>query len=368
MSVLSSRNCELGLWVLLAALVLSACNKMTDTAEMPGATTATVAVMPIQQPQRVGEEPMVLRVAGEPVYATELRFWLNYMEKYYRESHGIAAIADWNVEQNGRPLRNFLRDSALSYICNNRAIETQARALGVKLSMQSAQEIDEQRAQNMRIYGGVSEYRRIVNRMYLSEGVFDYVTQMDYLSRELFAHLYGAQGEQCSDQCVSAYVQQQDFMAVRYIFLANPKGARGGAVKQQRQTLEKLLAQLKVSARPRELFGKLLTQYNQDDAMNGYPDGRLISTSAKSEAFVKAYRQLKYYQYSEIVADDQGLYLIMRMPILPGMNADAAGHSLRYWAAYQYLFKTQVSQWCAALPMEYLTAYEQTHADAETVN
>ena len=54
---------------------------------------------------------------------------------------------------------------------------------------------------------------------------------------------------------------------------------------------------------------------------------------------------------------DDGDYIILRLPIAPDMTADDAGNGLRYWAAYQHLYKKQISEWCAALLVQYREAY-----------
>ena len=59
-----------------------------------------------------------------------------------------------------------------------------------------------------------------------------------------------------------------------------------------------------------------------------------------------------------MVQTDKGLYLIMRMPLHPDMVADKTGNTLRYRAAYEYLFEKQVNAWYADMKVKFTEAYD----------
>jgi hypothetical protein len=319
--------------------------------------TETVTTEPAESKD---ESPLILTFGASPVYAAEFRYWLGYLEKYHQASHGDET-ADGRATWNGLPLRDYLLASATEQLCNDRAVTAKAAELGIHLSDVQEAALQAEQQQNLRIYGSESEYQRIVASMYVSQAVFDHLRRMKLLGDNLFERLYGARGEQCSAECVSAYVEPEHFMAAQYIFKAR-KDRTGQALsaaqlKQNDRLLRNILRQLDASKDSAALFAQLMHAHSDDPSLANYPDGRLFASGSKSPTFEQTYQQLTEHQYSRIVHDSDGDYLILRLPIFPDMVADTEGHTLRYWAAYQYQFRNQVSNWCAQLPIRYEAAY-----------
>jgi hypothetical protein len=306
-------------------------------------------------------DTLILTVDSSPVRWPEFLFWLRYIEKYYVKYHNLDKITDWSAKQNGLSLKEFFLSTAVGYASKDRAIETIAKELGIGLTADDLAEIQKQKENNLRIYGSRSEYLIIVNRMYVSEQVFDYLTKIDYISKHLFKHLYGANGEKCTNEDISAFVKKKSFMCAKYIFLSNTD-AGGNALRAEKRAenyklLENVLAQLNASKTPLTLFDTLITKHSNEGALLNYPDGRLIESGGIGEEFERAYWQLEEKKYSGIVKAGNGNYIILRLPIFPDMTADSAGDSLRYVTAYEHLFKNQVEAWSAKAKVKYEDAY-----------
>jgi hypothetical protein len=301
---------------------------------------------------------LILTVGSTPVYWPEFHFWLNYIKKHYKKYHNLDEITDWSVEQNGMSLSEFFLSCAVGYACKDRAIEAKAKELGIKLSEDDLAEIEKKRESNIKIYSK-SEYLRIVARMYVSEEVFNYLTKIDYLGKYLFESFYGANGEKCSDEDVSAYVKEKGIMCAKYIFLSNTDsdGNELSAEKRAKnyKLLENILGRLGANDAPPTLFDALMNEYGEDTTVSNYPDGRLFVSGSMGKEFESAYLKLKENEYSGIVKTDHGYYVILRKPIFPDMTA--AGNTLRYWTAYEYLFKNQIDDWYAKMKIKYEDAY-----------
>lgn len=304
---------------------------------------------------------LILTVGSSQVYWPEFHFWLNYIQKYYRNYHNIDRITDWNVEQNGMSLREFFLSCAAGYACKDRAIEAKAKELGIELSVSDLAEIEKQRKENIRIYGSESEYLHIIHSMYISEGVFNYLTRIDYLGNYLFENLYGTKGEKCTNREVLEYVDKEGYMCAKYIFLSNSdsEGSPLSAEKRKEKCklLEDILGRLNESRDPITVFEELIKKYGEDRIIANYPDGRLFVSGAMEQQFENAYLKLKENKYSGIVQTDKGWYIILRKPIFPDMTADSGGNTLRYWTAYKYLFKNQVEEWSSEIKVKYEDAY-----------
>lgn len=310
---------------------------------------------------------LILTIDGAPVYWPEFRFWLNFIKKYYKKHHHLKVVTDWDARQNGMRLGDFYRTTAVGYACKDRAIAAKAGELGIALSENDLAQIEKERAAKIRIYGSRSQYLRIVRRMYVSEEVFDYLTRIDILSRHLFAYYYGPRGEKCSDKAVWQYVAQKGLMCSKYIFLSN-FDAHGNALKapalaENDKRLRYMLNRLDARNDSRDDFDVLINTYGQDPQILRYPYGRLLASGRMDPEFDRAYSTLNVYEHSGIVRSARGSYIILRMPIFPDMTADAAGNSLRYRTAFDFLFRKQIEAWCAQKTIGYHDAYKRIEVE-----
>jgi hypothetical protein len=299
----------------------------------------------------------ILTVDSTPVYWPEFLFWLNYIKKYYKKYHNLGKITDWNEKQNGMNLSEFFLSCAVGYAGKDRAIEAKAKELGIELSKEDLAKIEKERENNIKIYTK-SEYLRIVARMYVSEEIFNYLKKIDYLGKYLFEYYYGAHGEKCSDEDVSAYVKKKGYMCAKYIFLSNADADGNKLSAEERaknyKFLKDILGRLKASDAPLALFDALMNEYGEDATIAEYPDGHLFVTGGMGKEFERTYLKLNENEYSNIVKADRGYYVILRVPIRPDMTI--ASNTLRYWTAYD-LFKNQIDDWYAKMKIKYEDAY-----------
>jgi hypothetical protein len=311
---------------------------------------------------------LIITVDSTPVYWPEFRYALKFITNYYKDQYGLETITDWDVEVDGTPLDEYFLSAAAGYATKNRAMEAKAKELGIELTQDELAEIAEVRADNISIYGSEREYLTVLTESYYSEDVYDYLIKMGYLSADLFAELYGANGERCADEEVSEYVAEKGLMCADYVFLSNT-AADGSELsdeekRENRSLLQNLIGRLDLRADPAALFPSLVAEYNEDSTLSGYPDGRLFLPGAVGDKFESACAALREHEYSGVVEQDEGLYLIMRMPIFPDMIADSSGNTLRYWAAFDYLFQSQVDEWVAGMEIGYTETYYTLDVEA----
>jgi hypothetical protein len=307
---------------------------------------------------KISPDTIIIKVDNIPVYWPEFHFWLNYIKKYYKRYHKLNKITDWTVEQNGMSLSEFFLSSAVGYACKGRAIEAKAEELGIKLSKDDLAEIEKKRESDIKIYSR-PEYLRIVRKMYASEKVFNYLTKIDYLTKYVFKYFYGANGEKCSSEDVSAYVKEKSYMCAKYIFLPNSDTDNNDLSTEERtknyKLLENILGRLDASEAPLTLFDTLMNDYSKDTTVSISLYGRLFVSGSIGKEFENACLKLKENEYSRIIKTGDGYYIVLRMPISPDMTVD--GNTLRYNTAYEYLFKKQIESWYAKMKIKHEEAY-----------
>ncbi len=307
-------------------------------------------------------DTVILTVDGDPVYWPEFLYWLRFIAGYYETQNDLEAIADWTTQINGAPLKDFFLSSAVDYAGRHRALETHAAGMGFAITGAQRQEMASIRAENVSVYGSESEYQRIIRQTYVSESVYDYLLEIGYLSQQVFAALYGDGGEKCTDADVSAYVSAKGLLSARYVFLSNTGTGTAPLSAEEkagnRDLLEDLIGRLDRSDDPIGLFADFVTQYGQDPDAAPYTDGVVFTSAAMPAEFMAAFDQLEENQWSGVVETGEGLYLIMRVPLRPDMIADQAGNTLRYRAAYEYLYEKQVNAWYADMKVEFAKAYD----------
>lgn len=336
----------------LALLVLSGCGD----ADGPDDSTSSSA-----RAAGLTSDTIVITVEDDPVRWPEFKFWLKHVTGYYKAMHRLEEIADWSVEQDGLPLEEFLLKAAVEQAVTARAIEAEAQRRGLGLSDDDLAQIAEERERNVAVYGGEAEYLRMIAGMYYSEDVYTYLQKIDRYTLALFTDLYGENGEKCTDEQVMTYAEKAGLMCATYIFRAGtaPDGTKLSADMwaENRALLEGLASRLDLSADPRSLFESLAHEHNEDPTLAAYPEGRLFTPGTMGEEFERACKALRVGEYSGVVETEAGLYLILRLPIRPDMAADPSGSTLRYHAAYDYLFQSRIDEWCADMDVEYEEAY-----------
>lgn len=335
-------------------------------AALPGWWLATSARAAVALP--ASPLTRVLSVGGEPVYWPEFRFWVGHVANHYKAGLGVPRITDWQARRQGLPLKQFLLIGAVGLARKDRAIEARARRLGIVPSERDLQALAARRDETIRAYGGIGEYLVIVRRMYGSEEVFEHLSRDDLLGQALFEHEWGEKGERCSDAGVAAYVKAEGLLRVKYLFIArgHPRDVAGQA--QRLALLEALherlvaraddVADTSVNAHEADVETRLdasIAAHGEDERMTQAPAGRLMAAAGMEPALARACEALPVNMIGPVVSTPRGHYIVLRLPITPGLEFE--GKSLRYWAAYNHLFKRQVEGWAAALKVEYAQAF-----------
>lgn len=351
----------------LLGLFLTMCLLTGQRLEAASASIATDLSAAESSPtdNQLPDAALLLTIGGRPVYWGEYRFWLTYLARQYMTVHGLRAITDWQAPQDGIPLKQSLLAGATTHVCDDRAIEAQSAAAGIKLTSDDTADLARVRSQNLRTYGSDSEYQRIVDSMYGSEAQFLYLAKIDRLSAYLFAHLYGPGGEKCDDQCVADFTHSRGINNVLYIFRSRSldKG-RAASQRTNLQLLKQIRAQWVAEQASPGSFSQLIVKYSDDQSFADFPAGRVILPGTLGSDFDAGISKLSDNELSEVISTPAGDYLVRKMPLTPQTRVDTNGATLRYWAAHEKLFEPAIASWCADQPIEYADSFRQVDLEA----
>lgn len=330
----------------LAALLLS-----LGLQAAPAGTAATA---------QATASPLV-QIQGQPLDWPELYFWLRQAAQHGPRRSGTAGPpprSDWPR----------LREQALAMAAQHHALSAQVAVQGLTLSAADRAVLQAQRDRLRREYGS-DDYWRIVTRMYGSEAMFERLAEVDVLGQRLFERLWGSRGEHCTDAQVQAALQAQGLVPVKLMRLSlqdedgQPLPAQEQAARRVTMLrLEQALAALPVQDAARR-FDEDVARQGEDEAMLAEPAGRLLARGSLGPEVDRALDTLAPGEHSGLIDTGRALLLVWRLPVDPDMPIGGTGRSMRYWTAYEFLFRQQVAQWAQALAVQSSEAFAQVDLD-----
>lgn len=299
----------------------------------------------------------LVQIQGQALDWPELYFWLRQAAQHRQQQAGSAGLpppAEWP----------HLREQALAMAAQHRAIATQAATQGLALSAEDRATLQAQRERLRREYGS-DEYARIVIRMYGSEAMFERLAEVDLLGQRLFERLWGPHGERCTDAQVREALQVEGLVPVKLMRLSlqdedgQPLPAQEQAARRVTMLrLEQALAALPAQDAARR-FDEDVARHGEDGAMLAEPAGRLLARGSLGPEVDRALETLAPGEHSGLIDTGRALLLVWRLPVDPDMPIGGTGRSLRYWTAYEFLFRHQVAQWAQALTVQSSEAFAQ---------
>ncbi|HSI58265.1 MAG TPA: hypothetical protein VLA16_11970 [Ideonella sp.] len=276
-------------------------------------------------------------VDGAPVLWPEFSYWLKHARKALPPGADSAALVRSAVELARKRL----------------ALQAQARRLGIAPSEQDLQQMQARRDKEIRIYGGVAEYLRVVSRSYVSEQVYEDLARADLLGTRLLEQLYGADGENLPDQAFARYVQERQLVRAQVLFLRSGRASATAIAT----TLRSLRAELDGRPGAELVFERRVRELGEDQAATLYPDGRILGLEPKDRALHDLAAALLPGRFAEPLVTPQGVYLLQRLPLAPEHRPEAGAPTLRYLAAYSQLFGPQLDSWIAGQQVAYSEAF-----------
>lgn len=186
---------------------------------------------------------------------------------------------------------------------------------------------------------------------------FKTINGMNIALSNVFAALYGENGEKLDSERFDKYVQENGFMSSAHILFKNTKTNDDGEeedlsdseVAEQKAKAEEVAKELQGISDEKERserFFELMNELSEDPGKASFPEGYCFTEGTMVQEYTDATKALNNYEVSGVVESDYGYHVIMRVPTKPE-SIDASnqyGYTLGQMAA-SYAFDDDMKNW-----------------------
>lgn len=257
-------------------------------------------------------------------------------------------------------LEQYLNDTVVAKAKYYALANAKAEELGVGLSEEAEQEVEEYIANLTEQYGGEEALAAAMAESNLTIDLFRYILRSNESLSALMQTIYGEAGEKMSDEDIIAWANDEGYIHVKHIlyYSANEDGTEMDeeAKAELKAKAEAALAELQtLSGDPEAVaarFDELMNAESGDAAgLIMFPGGYTFTENAPMyESFVKAAFALSEYELSDIVESKSGYHLILRLPlgaedITLDQDANSGNYMTLRQTAANDLFAATLARW-----------------------
>lgn len=277
------------------------------------------------------KETVLLSFDGNSVTAEDYLYWLIMSISQVRQIQQKWGDepADWDAEvYAGMTAREYAYKYATDSAKMPWVVEQIAQEYGITLTREEKAKIQESKDDFKEQFGGEDLYFMYIHSMGMTDAVVDRMNEMGMLAEKI--ELVLAEEDETltlNDEALRTYMEDLGILKAKHILLKTKdtsieNGEYSDEKKQEQKELaEDLLAQLRESETPLELFDELMQTYSEDPGLAAYPGGYLFSTLPDGidftgrmvPEFETGTQTLAYNEIGEIVESTYGYHIILRI-------------------------------------------------------
>ena len=348
------------LWKKLTALVLAgtllagcltACAPKEGKTDNPDGSSGPVADV-IQHTAGIPYDEVVMTIDGQEITAEEYLYWVaytvDYMVSYY---FGSPEAIDWSDTS----IQEYLKTNALDAVSLYRQAQMYAEEQNITLSEEELADLDADIQQTIEDLGSQELYAERLSMSALTEAGFRSVLERFYFYSALLDRLYGESGTTpVTSQDIQDYIEANSIYRAKHILLLTKDMTTNqpldeAVIAEKKATADDLLAQLRASSAPLELFDQLMNEYSEDTGLATNPDGYTTQPGAMVSEFEDTALALEVGEISDVVESAYGYHIILRLAVNEGDFRDMTASSKLDETLYQRV---------DAETVEYTDAYE----------
>lgn len=335
------------------------------------------------------KDDTVMTVNGSDVSFDEYMLWLGNAVSEIKEIY--SSYSGTGVDWDG----SFLFDNSITNAewCIKRAnetitklhtVENEAGKRSIVLTEDQEKAIEDELDELKKTYATGDDPDADLQKFLASYNYTEesYIAQrkLNYLYYNLFADIYGEQGEKLDEEKVLKYAEDNSYVTSAHILFKTTEDVEGEDGKTSSQPLsdsaktEKLAKAKELAAELQgisgdkerwERFKELMEEYSEDPGRESFPNGYCFTKNTMVEIYDTTSRSLEEYQVSDPVESEHGYHVIIRLPI-SGEDLVSTYNSsyqqivvpLSYLAAPGY-YETEVSGWAKDAEVKYTSLYEK---------
>ncbi len=202
---------------------------------------------------------------------------------------------------------------------------------------------------------------------------FKQVNKVNFTLANIFASLYGENGENVSDDTLKGYIDENGFMTSAHILFKTSEDVEGddgqttteelsddakAEKKAKAEELAKELQAIEDDTERKEKFFEYIEEYSEDPGKESYPNGYCFTEGAMITEFTDTTKALKDYEVSDVVESQYGYHIIMRLPTTAS-DVDVNnqyGYTLGQMAA-SYDFDEEMKSWDVSSKAKFNSKY-----------
>lgn len=334
------------------------------------------------------KDDTVMTVNGTEISYDEYMTWLGSAVSDIKSIYSTYSGTD--VDWDG----NFLFDASITNaewcikhanenLTKLHSVESKAKELGVTVTDEQKEaledEIEELRSTYATGDDTEASFKDFLAGYNYTQDSYRTQRNLNYLYYNVFAELYGEQGEKLDEAKVLDYAEKNDYVTSAHILIKTTKDVTdddGKTTSEELSEAEKAekLAQAQELAdelkaiddneKRWERFKELMDEYSEDPGKESFPNGYCFTTNTMVEIYDTTSRELAEYEVSDPVESTHGYHVIMRLPMT---SSDLVSYQngyqqsivpLSYLAAPGY-YDTDVSGWAKEATVKYTSLYEK---------
>lgn len=334
------------------------------------------------------KDDTVMTVNGTEISYDEYMTWLGSAVSDIKSIYSTYSGTD--VDWDG----NFLFDASITNaewcikhanenLTKLHSVESKAKELGVTVTDEQKEaledEIEELRSTYATGDDTEASFKDFLASYNYTQDSYRTQRNLNYLYYNVFAELYGEQGEKLDEAKVLDYAEKNDYVTSAHILIKTTKDvtdedgkttteelseAEKAEKLAQAQELADELKAITDNEKRWERFKELMDEYSEDPGKESFPNGYCFTTGTMVEIYDTTSRELAEYEVSDPVESTHGYHVIMRLPMT---SSDLVSYQngyqqsivpLSYLAAPGY-YDTDVSGWAKEATVKYTSLYEK---------
>lgn len=334
------------------------------------------------------KDDTVMTVNGTEISYDEYMTWLGSAVSDIKSIYSTYSGTD--VDWDG----NFLFDESITNaewcikhanenLTKLHSVESKAKELGVTVTDEQKEDLEDEIEELRSTYATGDDkdasFKDFLAGYNYTQDSYRTQRNLNYLYYNVFAELYGEQGEKLDEAKVLDYAEKNDYVTSAHILIKTTRDvtdedgkttteelseAEKAEKLAQAQELADELKAIDDNEKRWERFKELMDEYSEDPGKESFPNGYCFTTNTMVEIYDTTSRSLAEYEVSDPVESTHGYHVIMRLPMT---SSDLVSYQngyqqsivpLSYVAAPSY-YDTDVSGWAKDATVKYTSLYEK---------